>query len=80
MRLFGFLVKETPLVSLHEGWRGFLFLQATLLNFNYKCGRAALLLRKVLTEKHPATHAKNRRGALFFERLFAKFRLSAWGS
>ena len=23
MRLFGLLVKETPPVSLHEGWRGF---------------------------------------------------------
>ena len=41
---------------------GFMFLQSTLLNLNYRCGRAAPLLRKVLTEKHPATDAKNRRG------------------
>jgi len=46
----------------------FLFLQSTLLNFNQKCGRAAPLLRKVLTEKHLATNATNRRGALFFKR------------
>ena len=33
MRLFGLLVKETPPVSLHEGWRGFLFIRITLLYF-----------------------------------------------
>ena len=57
---------DNILPASHLFWlAGFLFLQSTLLNFDYWCGRAAPLLRKVHSGKHPVTQAKIRRGALF---------------
>ena len=56
---------------------GFLFLSSSLLIFFILVRVIRIPLRR-LSIKYPATDANDERGALFFERLFAMFFMSAW--
>ena len=70
--------QKSDLVSFHHGWRGFLFLQSTLLNLSYWCGRAVPLPRKAHRVSTPPLMRKLA-GCFVFGRLGAMFSLSAFG-
>ena len=61
--IFSWFRNSDP-VSLHEGWRGFLFLHTSLLDFWHRWGRAASLPLKVVWHEFLASPS-GWRGALF---------------